>query len=60
MATISRLLKNIGLFGRKWSLLWDAFAKETYVLKLEDGTAKGECYGVAAMISRLLTNIRQF
>ena len=33
MATISRLLKMIGLFCRILSLLWVSFAKETYHLK---------------------------
>ena len=33
MATISRLLKNIGLFCRMSSLLWGSFAKETYNFK---------------------------
>ena len=31
--TISRLLKNVGLFCRIWSLLWCSFAKEPYNLK---------------------------
>ena len=30
VATISRLLKMIGLFGRTSSLLWVSLAKETY------------------------------
>jgi len=33
VATISRLLKIIGLFCRIWSLLQGSFAKETYNLK---------------------------
>jgi len=33
VATISRLLKIIGLFCRVSSLLWDSFAKETYNFK---------------------------
>ena len=33
VATISRLLKIIGLFCRIQSLLWGSFAKETYNLK---------------------------
>ena len=33
MATISRLLKIIGLFCRIWSLLQGSFVKETYNFK---------------------------
>ena len=33
VATISRLLKMIGLFCRILSLLWVSFAKETYHFK---------------------------
>jgi len=33
VATISRLLNIIGLFGRISSLLWGSFAKETYIFK---------------------------
>jgi len=33
VATISRLLKIIGLFCRIWSLLQGSFAKETYNFK---------------------------
>ena len=31
VATISRLLKNIGLIAEYRSLLWGSFAKETYI-----------------------------
>jgi len=33
VATISRLLKMIGLFCRIWSLLYGSFEKETYIFK---------------------------
>jgi len=33
VATVSRLLKTIGLFCRIWSLLKGSFAKETYNVK---------------------------
>ena len=43
VATISRLLKIIGLFCRISSLLWGSFAKETYDFK--EPTSRGHPIG---------------
>ena len=48
VATISRLLKIIGLFCIILSLLQGSFAKETYILK--EPTSRSVCGGIARRI----------
>jgi len=56
LATISRLLKIIGLFYRISSVLWGSFAKETYNLKEPTNRSHPICINVYIQSSALLVN----